>query len=125
MSASVTATASATPYSGLSITAMDTANASTPSNTINSTSASVTIHPEMTYSTQPATPYPDAVNPRAYGQGTGCSPVSACSPLTYTITSGSGLGGYSFTANNFPTNFVSCTQSPSNTDTCLSASVTA
>jgi hypothetical protein len=123
-SASVTATASATPYTGLSVTASDTANGSTPNHSITSNTASITIHPEMTFSAQPPTTFPDAVNPRSYGQASsGCSPNSTCSPLVYTITSGSGLGGYGFTPNNFPANFVTCTQNPANTNTCSSAGV--
>jgi DNA-binding beta-propeller fold protein YncE len=86
----------------------------------------------MTYSTQPGTagqppvPYPTAVIGRAYGQTSTCGSGSTdCLPLVYTITSGSGLGSYSFTPNNFPTNFVTCNQSPSITYTCSSSSVAA
>jgi hypothetical protein len=123
-SASVTATASGTPYSGLRMAATDTSNQATPSNTVGSTSTSVTIHPEMTFSAQPPTTFPDAVNPRSYGSAsTGCSPGPACTPLTYTVTGGSGLGSYSFTPNNFPAGFVTCSQS-TNAETCSSASVT-
>lgn len=113
-------------YNGLNVTFADTANATTPSNSVTSNPLSVVIHPEMTYSAQPTTPYPIAVISRAYGQGSGCTVApGACLPLTFTVTSGSGLSPYTFTQNNFPGNWVTCTQAPNDTDTCSSAGVTA
>ncbi|MGD0695010.1 MAG: hypothetical protein ABSB82_09160 [Terriglobia bacterium] len=113
-------------YNGLSVTFADTANATTPSNSVTSNALSVVIHPEMTYSAQPATPYPIAVINRAYGQGSGCTVApGTCLPLTFTVASGSGLSPYTFTQNNFPLNWVTCAQSPNDTDICSSAVVTA
>ncbi len=113
-------------YNGLDVTFADTANATTPSNSVTSNPLSVVIHPEMTYSAQPTTPYPIAVINRAYGQGSGCTVApGTCLPLTFTVASGSGLSPYTFTQNNFPLNWVTCTQAPNDTDTCSSAAVTA
>ena len=98
-SSSVTAGAGS---SNPSISATDTANASVPQATVVSDPASrlfssLTISPEMTFSTSPNA-LPTAVNGRSYGVGSSCgaSGTSACAPLSYTVLTGSGLGGYSF-----------------------------
>jgi hypothetical protein len=57
---------------------------------------------------------------RLYGSGSGCAPLSACAGLTYTVPSGSGLGGYAFTPHNFPAGFVTCTTS-ANSGTCVNS----
>lgn len=103
----------------------DTSNLTTPGGSASSSPEpiSLTINPEMTFSVQPTVPFPNGVLKRPYGQGSGCG-GGVCQPLTYSVPSTSGLGGFHFNPNNFPTNFVSCTQS-SNTLNCSSPGVTA
>ena len=118
-STGVTAATGTTP-TNLNVSVTDTANQATPSKTLPSSNANATVDPEMTFSAQPSSPLPTAVVGRLYGSGSGCSPLSACAGLTYTVPSGSGLGGYSFTPNNFPAGFVTCTTS-ANSGTCVNS----
>jgi hypothetical protein len=97
----------------------DTANASTPSNTVPSVNGSLTVHNDFTV-TPPATVQP-AVTGRAYGTGTGCSGGN-CQPITYVLTNG--LGNYSLPANALTTPFdtFTCTFSAPNV-LCHAASI--
>jgi hypothetical protein len=85
----------------LSLTTSETGNASTPGNSRSDATKSLTINPEMNFTATPPSPFAQAVFGRSYGQGSACgaSGNAACAPLTYTIQSGGGLGGYSFQLN--------------------------
>jgi hypothetical protein len=56
------------------------------------------VRQEMNFTATPPSPLADAVQGRTYGFGSTCGAGSnaACAPLTYTIQSGGGLGGYSY-----------------------------
>jgi hypothetical protein len=105
-------------FNNLNVSVNDTANASTPSNTVTSTNGTITVDAEMTL-TPPGSPFPDAVLGRHYGVSTDtCVPGPNCAPLTYTVPPATpGLGTYTFTPNNFPAGFA-CTTS-TNTGNCL------
>jgi cAMP phosphodiesterase len=110
----------------LTITASDTANASTPAGTATSPSATLTINPALNISGPTPSPLAPAVENRAYGSGTGCSGKN-CQPIQYTVTGG--LGGYSTTPimSGFPGG-LSCSLTSSSgltgTYQCSSSSVT-
>ena len=121
-SANITAAGS----SALSLTASEKGNGATPGNSKTNNSETLTINPEMNFTATPTSPFGTAVNGRAYGQGSNCGAFgnSPCAPLTYTIQSGSGLGGYSFSLDVDGGNggFV-CTSGGSSSN-CTSGSVT-
>src|SRR5579883_1654153 len=110
----------------LTITASDTANASTPAGTATSPSATLTINPALNISGPTPSPLAPAVENRAYGSGTGCSGKN-CQPIQYTVTGG--LSGYSTTPimSGFPGG-LSCSLTSSSgltgTYQCSSSSVT-
>lgn len=112
----------ANSYANVHAAVTDTSNASVPSNTIASTNGSLTVHPELSFTANPTSPFADAVNGRTYGQGSACGALgtSACAPLTYTIQNGSGLGGYAFAFS--PTIGFSCSAGGTSSN-CTSAAV--
>ncbi|MGH9406491.1 MAG: beta strand repeat-containing protein, partial [Terriglobia bacterium] len=81
-------TAVGTPANdAVSVTASDTANASTPSANATSGTATLPVSPLLSF-TPPSTVNP-AVTGRAYGTGSGCSGGGgACQPLAYGIANG-------------------------------------
>ena len=95
---SATITGGANTYATAHTSVTDTANASTPSNTVSSSNGSLTVHGEMSFTATPPSPFADAVTSRAYGQTSTCGALgtAACVPLAYSIQSNSGLGGYSY-----------------------------
>ena len=100
-------------FNNLNVTVADTANASTPGNSVTSTNGALTVRPEMTLAA-PTSPFPDAVLGRHYGVTTDiCAGSLACAALTYTVSAATpGLGGpYTFTVNNFPAGFACATSS--------------
>ena len=100
------------------ITVSDTANAVTPS-ALQSLSRAITINAEMTVT--PPSMIPAGVVGRRYGTGAACSGGS-CTPLTYTVPAATpGLGGYTFTPNNFPAGFTCPTTT--NNGNCSASSV--
>ncbi len=106
LSASVVSGSGSVPVStNISITASDAANASTPSGSASSPTASLTINPTLSIS-GPGSLAP-AVSGRPYGSGSNCGTngTSPCQAISYTISGG--LGGYSPTPmlNNFPGSF--------------------
>lgn len=105
----------------LTFTAAETGNVSTPGNTVNDTSKTLTASPEMNFTATPSS-FANAVTGRIYGTGSTCGAAgtSTCTPLTYTIQSGSGLGGYNYAFS--PSIGFACS-SGSNTTNCTSASV--
>lgn len=88
----------ANTYATAHASVTDTANASTPSNTLASTNGSLTVHPELNFTATPLSPFAAAVTGRTYGSGSACGPLgtAACVPLSYAIQAGSGLGGYAY-----------------------------
>lgn len=113
-------------FSNLTVTVKDTANTATPGNTVTSTASTITVNPEMNFTTTPSS-FANAVNGRTYGQGNTCgaSGTAACAVPSYTIQTASGLGGYtySFVVGSGSGGFT-CTAG-STTSNCSSASVTA
>ncbi len=111
---------SAGTLNNLTVTATDTANASTPNNSVTSAPATtLQVNAEMTV-TPPSTVPPGVVG-RRYGTGGGCSGGN-CAPLVYTVPPATpGLGGYTFTPNNFPAGFTCPTSS--NNGNCQDSSV--
>jgi DNA-binding beta-propeller fold protein YncE len=101
----------------LMITATDAGNVSTPS-------GSASLSPAMTVDAvlalQPNMNPPDAVQGRAYGQGSNCS-AGSCIPLIYTASAG--LSNYRFTKGGLPAG-LNCVQSPNATLTCSSGNGT-
>jgi hypothetical protein len=108
------------------VTVGDTANASSPNNTVTSTAISLTVDPELNFTVTPPSPFAAAVNTRTYGVGNtgGAAGNVACTPLNYTIQTGSGLTGYSyaFTLNSGNAGFA-CAAAGTSTS-CNSADVT-
>jgi hypothetical protein len=123
-SAAAAVSASPATYSSLSLTVTDTANAAVPQGSA-TTAASLLVDSQVSVSTNLSpSPWPDAVNGRTYGSGSGCSGGS-CTAMIYTAAGGLGaVGGYTFpTTSGFPTP-IGCTLT-SPTLTCLaSAAVT-
>ncbi|MGA3323475.1 MAG: hypothetical protein ABSF45_03320 [Terriglobia bacterium] len=107
----VTAAANASPYTSVHASVTDTANASTPTNTIPSANDSLTVNPEITV-TAPVT-VPPTVHNRAYGTGSGCS-GGTCAPIQYSLNGGLGL--YTLTGSSLTT--------PADTFTCSLATST-
>jgi hypothetical protein len=105
---------SAGTFANLNVTVKDSANAATPQGAVTSTNGSLTVDAEMTL-TPPASPFADAVLGRHYGVSADtCVPGPNCLPLTYTVPAATpGLGGYTFTPNNFPAGFA-CVTSTNN-----------
>ena len=84
------ASGSGTTYSSVHASVTDTANPSTPTNTIPSANGQLTVHQEMTV-TAPGTVWP-AVHNRAFGTGTGCSGGGGnCAAIQYSLNFGLGL----------------------------------
>jgi len=111
-------TGSAKTYS-VQMTVSDPGNPAVPNQTLGYTLASLTIGSEMTV-IQPGA-VPAAVLSRRYGTGSGCAGGN-CMPLTYTVPPATpGLGGYTFTPNNFPSGFACATSS--NSGNCSASSV--
>ncbi len=113
-------------YATVHTSVTDTANASVPNNTVASANGSLTVHPELSFTANPTSPFADAVNGRTYGQGSICGALgtAACTPLTYSIASNSGLGGYAFAlVFNSGNGGFACTGGGSSSN-CTSASVT-
>ncbi|MDR3674474.1 MAG: hypothetical protein P4N24_03215, partial [Acidobacteriota bacterium] len=105
----------------LTFTGAETGNASTPGNSVTDTSKALTTNVEMSFTATPTSPFAAAVNARTYGVGSTCGAgSSACAPLTYTVQTGSGLGGYSFAFS--PSINFTCTAGGTSTN-CTSASV--
>jgi hypothetical protein len=77
----------------VTVTVTDTANASTPSNSITSASANLSVDATMAL-TPPSGTLATAVAGRAYGQGSTCGAggTTACASINYTISGG--LGTY-------------------------------
>jgi hypothetical protein len=126
-SANTSVSASPATYSGLSLTVTDTANPAVPQGNA-SVSTSLLVNSQLTLSTNLGPNWPDAVNGRAYGQGTGCTTGGAgnCTAMIYTAANGLGaVGGYTFPViNNFPTSLSPGCASASPTLTCKSAQIT-
>ncbi|MGA2984967.1 MAG: hypothetical protein ABSG32_14235 [Terriglobia bacterium] len=107
-------------FANLSVTAKDTPNLSVPSNSVTSSSTNMTVYQELTI-TSPSS-VPTAVVARSYGLGSATCSGGPCVPLVYTVpTATPGLGGYTFTPNNFPTGF-SC-PTATNVGDCQAAAV--
>jgi hypothetical protein len=88
-------TASATAAtSTFGVSASDVANASTPSASLSPVSKTLTVNGALTLT--PPVSLPTAVNGRAFGTGTGCSPSTNCAVAVFTISGG--LGTYAATA---------------------------
>src|SRR5579885_1997874 len=109
----------------LTITASDTANASTPAGSARSSAATLTINPEISITATPAS-FQDGVNGRAYGVGSNCGTggTDPCEPLTFTASDGLGPP-YNFSgATTFPQGF-NCVAGgvPVDTYTCSASSV--
>ena len=106
----------------LTFTGTETGNASTPGKSVTDTSKTLNATPEMTFTGTPASPFADGVAGRTYGQGSTCGTGSTpCAPLTYTIQTGSGLGGYTYALS--PSIGFACTSGAA-TSNCTSAAVT-
>ena len=89
-------TAPATTYPALTVTAGDTGNAAVPTGNATSTATSLLVNPQVTLATNLGPSWPDAVQGRAYGQGTGCTGGN-CTAMIYTAAGGLGtVGGYTF-----------------------------
>ena len=128
----VTAPSTFTP----SVTASDTANAATPSKSASSSGETLIVHPILAVTdTNYAGLLPDGVDGRDYGVPTDvCAGSLQCKPPVYSASTGTGLGGYSFTAittsntaggSVFPTGFVCTPAAPtvSTTFTCDAATI--
>src|SRR5579875_349950 len=109
----------------LTITASDTANASTPAGSARSSAATLTINPEISITATPAS-FQDGVNGRAYGVGSNCGTggTDPCEPLTFTASDGLGPPYNFSTTSPFPSGF-SCATSgtPVDTYTCSAKAV--
>jgi YVTN family beta-propeller protein len=93
------AIAGTTSPATLTFAGAETGNASTPGNTKNDTSQSLTITPELTVT--PPSPAPvTAVTGRRYGTGAGCSGGN-CVALDYKLNNG--LGNYTLTGSSLTT----------------------
>lgn len=104
-----------------SITVTDAGNTATPGGS-QSLVSTLTINPEMNFTGTPGATLVQAVTGRTYGVGNTCGAVgtAVCTPLTYTIQSGSGLGGYNYAF--LPSIGFTCSNGL-NTTNCTSASV--
>ncbi|MDE3179906.1 MAG: YncE family protein, partial [Acidobacteriota bacterium] len=125
---STTSGVSGSGSASLTITSSDTANSSAPTAQATSSPITLTIFPEITFTSQPVA-LPDAVAGRTYGFGSTCGSSSntACQPITYSVNGG--LGGYSSppTLNGYPGGFAcqapvnGAGPTPSASYTCLSS----
>lgn len=106
------ATAGSYPYT---VAVTDGAgNATTPGLMI-TLSATLDVRLPLSNTVAPSVPAPDAAQSRSYG-------IAPQTPLSYTVTAGTGLGGYLFGPSGFPATF-SCVTA-ANVLTCSSANVT-
>ena len=106
----------------LVMTGPETGNASTPSANVVDNSKTLTIDAAVVVTSNLGSSWPTGVTARAYGTGTGCTPVTNCTAAIYTAANG--IAPYVFPAAppaTFPGNFT-CT-SGATTYTCNSASV--